>query len=98
MIFIPVSIIATVRVKEGKMEEAKKVLKQIVPKIKDSEPGTLEYIPHIVKQDPNVIIFYEKYSDSDALKGHTKSLEKNMAAFMPLLEPGMDIKYLEEII
>ena len=98
MIFITVSIIATVRVKEGKMEDAKKVLRKIIPKIKEFESGTLEYIPHIVKQDPNVIIFYEKYSDNDALKIHTKNLGKNMVEFMPLLEPGMDIKNLEEIL
>jgi len=29
---------------------------------------------------------------------HTKNLGKNMAAFMPLLEPGMDVKNLEEIL
>ncbi len=93
-----ISIIATVRVKEGKMGEAKEVLKKIVPKIKESEPGTLEYIPHTVKEDPNAIMFYEKYVDADAMKAHSKNLGKNMAEFGPFLEPGMDIKNLEEIL
>jgi len=93
-----ISIIATVRVKEGKMGEAKEVLKKIVPKIKESEPGTLEYIPHTVNQDPNAIMFYEKYVDADAMKAHSKNLGKNMAEFGPFLEPGMDIKNLEEIL
>ncbi len=98
MLFITISIVATVQVKEGKMEEAKEVLKKLVPKIKESEPGTLEYIPHTVKQDPNAIIFYEKYQDEDALKAHFANLGKNMAEFAPLLEPGNpDIKNLEEI-
>ncbi|KKM70443.1 hypothetical protein LCGC14_1440690 [marine sediment metagenome] len=98
MVFITISIVATVQVKEGKMEEAKEVLKKLVPKIKESEPGTLEYIPHTVKQDPNAIIFYEKYKDGDALKAHFANLGKNMAEFSPLLEPGNpDIKNLEEI-
>ncbi|MFX1572158.1 MAG: putative quinol monooxygenase [Promethearchaeota archaeon] len=98
MIIITISIIATVHVREGKMEEAKEVLKKIVPKIKESEPGTLEYIPHSVKQDPNAIIFYEKYADDDAMKTHTKNLGKNMAELGPLLEPGTDIKNLKEIL
>ncbi|MFW9866567.1 MAG: putative quinol monooxygenase [Candidatus Thorarchaeota archaeon] len=98
MIIITVSIIATVRVREGKMEEAKEVLKKLVPKIKESELGTLEYIPHTVQQDPNTIIFYEKYADEDALKIHSKSLGKNMAEFGPLIEPGMDVKNLKEIL
>ena len=93
-----ISLIATVRVKEGKMEEAIEVLKKIVPKIKESEPGTLKYISHTIKEDPNAIVFYEKYADADAMKAHTKNLGKNMAEFGPLLEPGMDIKNLEEIL
>ena len=98
MIYITISVIATVRIREGKMEEAKEVLKKIVPKIKESEPGTLAYIPHTVKQDPNAIIFYEKYTDAEAMKTHSKNLGKNMAEFGPLLEPGMDLKNLEEIL
>ncbi|GAG80831.1 unnamed protein product, partial [marine sediment metagenome] len=43
-----VTIIATLKVKEGKLDEAIEVLKEIVPQIKASEPGTLEYIPHTV--------------------------------------------------
>jgi quinol monooxygenase YgiN len=92
-------VIATVRVKNGNMEKAKEVLKKLVPKIKESEPGTLEYIPHTVKEDPNAIIFYEKYADSDAQKAHFANLGKNMAEFGPLLEPGRpDLKSLQEIL
>ena len=80
------------------MEEAKEVLRKFVPKIKESEPGTLEYIPYTVKQDPNAIVFYEIYKDVDALKAHGANLGKNMAEFGPLLEPKRpDIRNLEEI-
>lgn len=81
------------------MEEAKEVLKEIVPKIKESEPGLLEYIPHTVKgrKDKHTIIFYEKYKDDEALKIHMASLAKNTAKLTPLLEPGMDIKTCHEI-
>lgn len=82
------------------MEQAIEVLKEIVPKIKESEPGTLEYIPHTVKgpKEKNTIIFYEKYEDKDALKTHTANLGKNLAKFIPLLEPGMDTKTCFEIL
>lgn len=82
------------------MEEAKEALKEIVPKIKASEPGLLEYMPHTVKgrKDKNTIIFYEKYKDDRALKTHMANLAKNMAKVMPLLEPGMDIKTCFEIL
>ena len=56
-----ITLIATLKIKEGKMEEAVNALKEIVPKIKASEPGCLEYIPHTVRGDENTIIIYEKY-------------------------------------
>jgi quinol monooxygenase YgiN len=93
-----ITLIATLKVKDGNMEEAIKILKEIVPKIKASEPGCLEYIPHTVRSDEKTIIFYEKYSDKDALKLHSANLMKNMEQLFPLLEPGMDVKTCYEII
>lgn len=93
-----ITLIATLKVKEGKMEEAINALKEIVPKIKASEQGCLEYIPHTVRGDENTIIIYEKYNDKDALKQHSANLMKNMEKLFPLLEPGMDVKTCYEII
>jgi quinol monooxygenase YgiN len=93
-----ITLIATLKVKEGKMEEAINALKEIVPKVKASEQGCLEYIPHTVRGDEKTIILYEKYSDKDALKLHSANLMKNMEKLFPLLEPGMDVKTCYEII
>ncbi|MHA1171151.1 MAG: putative quinol monooxygenase [Candidatus Heimdallarchaeota archaeon] len=94
-----VTIIATVEVKEGKMEEAKVVLKEMASQVKASEPGTLEYIPHTVKgrDFKNKIIFYEKYKDGEAMKTHMANLPKTGAKLTPLLVPGMDLKTCFEI-
>lgn len=97
-VIMTISLIATVKIQEGKMEEAKAALKKLVPKIKESEPGTLEYIPHTVKENPNVIVFYEKYVDGDAMKAHGANLGKNMAEFGPCCVPERpSIKTLEEV-
>ena len=93
-----VTLMATVRVKAGKMDEAVQVLKGVVPKIKEAEPGCLVYIPHRVRGEDNTIVFYEKYQDKEALKLHSSNLPKNLKEFLPLLEPGMDVKTLEEIL
>lgn len=99
MVIIPITLIATIHVQEGKMEDAKEVLKKLVPKIKESEPGTLEYIPHTVKQDPNAIIFYEVYKDEEALKIHGANLGKNMAELGPFLVPERPaVQNLEAIL
>jgi len=52
-----ITLIATLKIKEGKVEEAVNVLKEVVPKIKASEPGCLEYIPHTVRGDENTLLF-----------------------------------------
>jgi quinol monooxygenase YgiN len=87
-----ITLIAKLTVKQGKMEEAKAILKEVVPRIRESEPGCLEYIPHTVKGEENTILFYEKYLDKDALKIHSANLPKSLEKLFPLLDPGMDIK------
>ena len=95
-----VCLIATFTVKEGKMEEAVKVLKQIVPKIKESEPGCLIYTPHTIRgrKNKNSIVFYEKYVDDEAMKAHTDNIAKTLTDFLPLCEPGADVKTCFEIV
>jgi quinol monooxygenase YgiN len=95
-----VTVIAEVKVKEGKMEEAKEVLKEIVFNIKESEAGTLEYIPHVIagKDHENKILFYEKYENAEAMKLHMAKLGKTTAKLIPLLEPGMNVKTCFEIL
>lgn len=93
-----ITIIATINVKEGKMEEVKQILKEIVPKVRESEPGLLAYIPHTVKDKENTIVWYEKYKDGEAVKAHMANLGKNMQKLQPLLESGMDVKTCFEIV
>jgi len=93
-----VTLIATMKVKEGKMDEAVKVIREIVPKVKKAEPGCLEYIPHKLRDAENTIIFYEKYRDEEALKVHSSNARKSLANLIPLLEPGIDLKTCYEIL
>lgn len=93
-----ITIIAKLRVKDGKMDEAITLIKEIAPKIKASEPGCIEYIPHTVRGEENVLLVYEKYQDKEALKIHSSNLAKSMEKLFPILEPGIDIKTCTEII
>ncbi len=93
-----ITIIATMKIKAGKMDEAVAVLKEVVPKVRSSEPGCLAYVPHTVRGADNTIVFYEKYKDKDALKAHSANLPTNMAKLTPLIEPGTEIKSCNEIV
>lgn len=92
-------IFATLKVKPGKMNEAKAAMKEVLAKIKANEPGCLAYVPHSVKGpgNENLIMMYEKYADKEALKIHSTNFPKSLEKLLPLLEPDMDIKTCNEI-
>ena len=92
--------IATFIVKEGKMEEAIEALKEIVPKVRETDTGCLYYAAHTVKgrKNKNIIIFYEKYKDEEAVKEHNNNVGTTLAKLIPLCEPGVDLKTCYEII
>jgi quinol monooxygenase YgiN len=92
-----ITLIATVSIKQGMMDQAIEAVKAAASQIKKSEPGCLAYIPHRVKGSDNSIIFYEKYMDKEALKQHSANLAASLKDLFPLLEPGMDIKTCYEI-
>ncbi len=73
-----ITLIATMSIREGMMEDAKKALKEGVPKVLANEPGLLEYSPHTVggKGNENLIIFYEIYKDQEAQKIHGENQRK----------------------
>jgi len=95
-----ITLIATFQIKEGKIDEAIAFLKEIVPKVRESETGCLAYIPHTVKgaKNKNKIIFYEKYEDQAALNVHSANLPKYFENIFPLIEGAMDLKTCTEII
>ncbi len=93
-----ITLVATVKVKEGMMDQAVEALKEIVPMIKETEPGCLEYLPHRVRNEENTILFYEKYRDKEALKLHSANLVNTLGKLLPLLDPGMDIKTCYELL
>lgn len=95
-----ITLIATLTIKEGKMDEAIEILKELVPKVKESEPGCKAYIPHTIKgkKNKNSIIFYEVYEDKNALNTHSANLPKSLGKLFPLLEGGMDVKTCTNIL
>ena len=98
-----VTLIATFKVKEGKMEEVIEKLKNIAPNVRENEEGCIKYIPHTVKgkENKNTIIFYEKYEDFDAVSKHMTTFPEYFKDIFPLLEEfnmKRDLKTCEEII
>ena len=86
------SVVATLKIKEDKIEEAKTFLKELSAETLANEPGTLAYTVHQRKDDPTTFVFYEKYEDDAALAAHSENLKSagaGFAAFSLGGPPGM---------
>jgi quinol monooxygenase YgiN len=91
------NVIATLRVKEGKEQEARAFLKELASKVQESEPETLAYICHQRKDDPRTFVVYEKYKSDEAFRTHGANLAQHGARFAGILDGRPEILMLDEI-
>ena len=75
-----ISVIASVRIKEGKVPEFLKIFKANVPHVRE-EKGCIEYFPTVdidaglppQTLDENVVTIIEKWESVEALQDHLKT-------------------------
>ncbi len=91
------SLIATLKVKEEKVDEAVKFFQELQTNVKANEPGTLEYIFHQKAGEPTTFVVYEKYADAEALKTHSANLAKVGGQFAGVMAGPPEIAMLEEL-
>ncbi|MDE0886221.1 MAG: putative quinol monooxygenase [Myxococcota bacterium] len=91
------SVIATIKVKEEKVDEARTFLKNLAAETMANEAGTLAYIAHQSKDDPATFIFYEKYADDEAFGIHGKNLASKNAEFADFLAGRPEITFVDEL-
>ena len=91
------SVIATIKVKEDKIEEAKALFKELAANTLKNESGTLAYVPHQTKDTPTTFVFYEKYESDEAFAIHGKNLAAKAKSFAGVLAGAPEIVKLEEI-
>lgn len=91
------SVIATIKVKEDKVDEAKALFAKLAANVNDEESGTLAYIPHQRSDEPTTFVFYEKYEDAEAFATHGKNLAKVGKEFAGVMAGPPEIVMLEEV-
>jgi quinol monooxygenase YgiN len=91
------TVIATIKVKEDKIEEAKQALKSMAADVLESEAGTLAYQFHQRKDEPTLFVAYEKYETEEAFAEHSKNLPARAGGLAGLLAGAPEIIMLEEI-
>lgn len=91
-------VVAKLKAKSGEENKMEKALVEIIPKVQQ-EDGTLTYTLHKSQKDPTVFLFYEKYTDQEALKSHSSTpyFKELFSGISSMLDGAPDIEMYDEI-
>ena len=95
-----ITVIARMKIKEGKETEALAALTKMTAAVEANEPGAIAYVCHRLVDDPSQVIFFEVYADDGAFQSHmqTPHMGEMRAGFAELFDPsGFKIERLERI-
>ena len=67
------TVIARLKIREGKEDEAAEALEKLVRAVEAEEPGALVYACHRSQSDAAEVVFFEVYADDAALRSHVTS-------------------------
>ncbi|MBU1170708.1 MAG: antibiotic biosynthesis monooxygenase [Proteobacteria bacterium] len=82
-------VVAKMTALNGKEADMEKALLDMIPLVKE-EVGTITYTLHKDQNNPRVFLFYEKYTDLDALVAHSST--EYFKALFKTLKPMLDGK------
>ena len=93
-----VRVLATFRMKEGKLDEMLKALRTLVNGV-CKEAGCIEYDCFVDTKDPLLFTFIEHWTSEEDLKAHSAGDPvKRWSAMAPeLREPGTEIRILKSV-
>jgi quinol monooxygenase YgiN len=93
-----VAVIAKIPAAPGKRDELVAAL-QVGLATAEGEAGTIQYILHADAKDPDVVWFYELYTDQDALTAHgTSEAFKAMGASLaPFVGGRPELTFLQPL-
>ena len=91
------TVLAELKVREGKVDEAKAAFRELMKTVKSTEPGTVVYTFHQRKDDPRTFVVYERYQDESAFQAHMANLGQHAGAFAAVLEGAPAATFLDEL-
>ena len=92
-------ISATLRAAAGKEDELIALMNDLVAKVKENEPGALDYRFHRSQKDRSMFMVYERYESPEAMQAHMTSAHFQEASknFGGLVEGGLGIEIYEVV-
>jgi quinol monooxygenase YgiN len=96
---MPLTVVAQVRVHEGKEEAFVRAAEELVAYVTEHEPDTLMYVLHRSTSEPRKFLFYEVYADENALARHgaSEAMVKFFGKVRGLLSGAPEIETFQEL-
>lgn len=93
------TLLATLKTKPGNEAAVTEICIQLAKVVLSKEEDCLMYIPHVAKNDPAKIVFFEKYKDKQAFQNHgtTPYFQEAAQKLGELLEGQIQVEFLEEV-
>lgn len=94
-----ISQIVKFKINMDNEDGAIKALKDLAKGVEENEPGVLAYIAHRSKNDPSEVVFFEVYSNAEAVQAHngTPHMIAMRQNFMQNFQPPLDVQPLERV-
>lgn len=94
-----ITVVARLKAKEDKLDEALALCRELVKGVQDNEPDVIAYLCHQGEKDPNEIIFYEVYPSQEALTHHgkTEHMAKMNQSYRDLFSGAPDIQMVKRV-
>jgi len=91
-------VVAKLKAKSGAESKMADALQAMVSEV-EKEEGTLVYTLHQAQNDPTQFLFYEKYTDGEALKAHSSTpyFKELFGTLKPLLDGAPQIEMYNEL-
>ena len=91
-------VVAKLKAKSGEEAKMEEALRGMVAKV-EAEEGTLMYSLHRSHKDPTQFLFYEKYTDAEALKAHSETpyFKELFGVLQPLMDGAPEIETYDEV-
>ncbi len=91
-------VVAKLKAKRGEESKMADALRAMVSKVAKEE-GTLVYTLHQSQNDPTQFLFYEKYTDGEALKAHSSTpyFKELLGILEPLLDGAPEFETYNEL-
>ncbi len=68
-----ITLIATIKAKQGQEKELADLCVEMAKKVRENEKGCLKYVPYVSLENPEEVVFIEKYKTAEDLDKHRKT-------------------------